>query len=156
MCGLSIDYFFFSSRRRHTRCAVVTGVQTCALPISRRTAKPLLTVLFVATAFAAHYIGSFKVYLDPDMIRNVLETDPREAGELIGPGLVLPLLGLAVLPVAVLWRLRLRRRPLLRALWIRPAFLVAMLVLAAGGALSAFPARKGVGVGKSVSVRVNT
>src|SRR3546814_5382954 len=26
-------YFFFSSRRRHTRCALVTGVQTCALPI---------------------------------------------------------------------------------------------------------------------------
>src|SRR3546814_14129345 len=28
-------YFFFSSRRRHTRCALVTGVQTCALPIYR-------------------------------------------------------------------------------------------------------------------------
>src|SRR3546814_11021573 len=28
--------FFFSSRRRHTRCALVTGVQTCALPICRR------------------------------------------------------------------------------------------------------------------------
>src|SRR3546814_6632099 len=27
--------FFFSSRRRHTRCALVTGVQTCALPISQ-------------------------------------------------------------------------------------------------------------------------
>src|SRR3546814_13835707 len=27
-------YFFFSSRRRHTSCALVTGVQTCALPIS--------------------------------------------------------------------------------------------------------------------------
>src|SRR3546814_1818309 len=27
--------FFFSSRRRHTRCVLVTGVQTCALPISR-------------------------------------------------------------------------------------------------------------------------
>src|SRR3546814_13041525 len=26
--------FYFSSRRRHTRCALVTGVQTCALPIS--------------------------------------------------------------------------------------------------------------------------
>src|SRR3546814_7448694 len=26
--------FFVSSRRRHTRCALVTGVQTCALPIS--------------------------------------------------------------------------------------------------------------------------
>src|SRR3546814_15835094 len=28
--------FFFSSRRRHTRCALVTGVQTCALPIFYR------------------------------------------------------------------------------------------------------------------------
>src|SRR3546814_8024952 len=28
-----VVYFFFSSRRRHTGCALVTGVQTCALPI---------------------------------------------------------------------------------------------------------------------------
>src|SRR3546814_4241037 len=32
--------FFFSSRRRHTRCALVTGVQTCALPILRRHGLP--------------------------------------------------------------------------------------------------------------------
>src|SRR3546814_19269791 len=31
-------YLFFSSRRRHTRCALVTGVQTCALPICRAAA----------------------------------------------------------------------------------------------------------------------
>src|SRR3546814_3013599 len=30
---LVLFLFFFSSRRRHTRCALVTGVQTCALPI---------------------------------------------------------------------------------------------------------------------------
>src|SRR3546814_13524973 len=30
---LYVCVFFFSSRRRHTRCALVTGVQTCALPI---------------------------------------------------------------------------------------------------------------------------
>src|SRR3546814_5859058 len=37
MCDLHVVRFgfcvFFSSRRRHTRCALVTGVQTCALPI---------------------------------------------------------------------------------------------------------------------------
>src|SRR3546814_8673040 len=38
MCFVRIAFvvfvlFFFSSRRRHTRCALVTGVQTCALPI---------------------------------------------------------------------------------------------------------------------------
>src|SRR3546814_4997421 len=32
MCYFS--FFFFSSRRRDTRCALVTGVQTCSLPIS--------------------------------------------------------------------------------------------------------------------------
>src|SRR3546814_7562393 len=31
-------FFFFSSRSRHTRCALVTGVQTCALPISAESA----------------------------------------------------------------------------------------------------------------------
>src|SRR3546814_20991247 len=33
---------FFSSRRRHTRCELVTGVQTCALPISAVEENPLL------------------------------------------------------------------------------------------------------------------
>src|SRR3546814_1843303 len=33
LCTIYIYWFFFSSRRRHTRCALVTGVQTCALPI---------------------------------------------------------------------------------------------------------------------------
>src|SRR3546814_9792181 len=34
-----MSFFFFSSRRRHTRCALVTGVQTCALPIYEITAR---------------------------------------------------------------------------------------------------------------------
>src|SRR3546814_1388393 len=36
VCRVSVWYcFVFSSRRRHTSCALVTGVQTCALPISQ-------------------------------------------------------------------------------------------------------------------------
>src|SRR3546814_9575552 len=37
--------FFFSSRRRHTRCALVTGVQTCALPIFPRSSATVAEVL---------------------------------------------------------------------------------------------------------------
>src|SRR3546814_10714343 len=55
--------FFFSSRRRHTRCALVTGVQTCALPLwSMRTfvfgvgAAELLASGFVI-GVALHLIG---------------------------------------------------------------------------------------------------
>src|SRR3546814_7945722 len=48
LCCLSVLFaafcvFFFSSRRRHTRCALVTGVQTCALPISVRGGWPAET-----------------------------------------------------------------------------------------------------------------
>src|SRR3546814_9365196 len=35
MVKIGLLWCFFSSRRRHTRCALVTGVQTCALPIAR-------------------------------------------------------------------------------------------------------------------------
>src|SRR3546814_16577399 len=43
--------FFFSSRRRHTSCALVTGVQTCALPIS--TGANQMTQTFPATSATA-------------------------------------------------------------------------------------------------------
>src|SRR3546814_8001892 len=33
VCFVCLCFFFFSSRRRHTICALVTGVQTCSLPI---------------------------------------------------------------------------------------------------------------------------
>src|SRR3546814_8774983 len=36
-----IVLLFVSSRRRHTRCALVTGVQTCALPISGLSSRPM-------------------------------------------------------------------------------------------------------------------
>src|SRR3546814_2839624 len=50
-----LSYFFFSSRRRHTRCALVTGVQTCALPILliEGQAKRPLTLAVCATGFDA-------------------------------------------------------------------------------------------------------
>src|SRR3546814_8138878 len=48
---LSVVFCFFSSIRRHTRCALVTGVQTCALPISVYEGRVLLTGV-VGTEFS--------------------------------------------------------------------------------------------------------
>src|SRR3546814_20720103 len=45
--------FFFSSRRRHTRCALVTGVHTCALPISRHTGTPAPLASLLSEALSA-------------------------------------------------------------------------------------------------------
>src|SRR3546814_20951363 len=53
--------FFFSSRRRHTRCALVTGVQTCALPIfeaPKPAAEPPKPAATAGVGFAVQ-IGAF-------------------------------------------------------------------------------------------------
>src|SRR3546814_4204792 len=61
-CSFLGYHFFFSSRRRQTRCALVTGVQTCALPICVRALTRLasgasLAVLAVAPAWAQDAAG---------------------------------------------------------------------------------------------------
>lgn len=118
----------------------ITALQAflLGLVLTRWTAKPLLTLLFAVTAFSAYYMRAYNVYLDTDMIRNVLHTDPREARELFVTGMILPLLLLAVLPIAVLWRLRIRQRTWPRATLIRLAFLVAMLLSAFAAAALSF------------------
>src|SRR3546814_7198046 len=60
---MCIIFFFFASRRRHTRCALVTGVQTCALPISalaylnyKRLPTGMSAALPSATSTAYNYV----------------------------------------------------------------------------------------------------
>ncbi|MGB3392296.1 MAG: phosphoethanolamine--lipid A transferase [Stenotrophomonas sp.] len=119
---------------------LLTGVHAFlfGLLLWRWNAKLLLTLLLVATAFAAHYMNSFNVYLDADMLRNVLATDHKESRELMTPALLLPLLGYAVLPCLLLWRLRLRKRSWGRALLWRALFLLGVAVATTAGALVSF------------------
>src|SRR3546814_19025024 len=55
----SVGCFFFSSRRRHTRCALVTGVQTCALPISHTGAHKINSA--IGQALLAARMGKKRV-----------------------------------------------------------------------------------------------
>ena len=102
------------------------------LVVNRWTAKPLLTVLLLVTALASHYMSAYGVYLDADMLRNVLHTDSKESSELLSLRLLIPLL-LTMLPVSLLWRVRLEQRDWKRALGMRAAFLLAVLLVGAGG-----------------------
>src|SRR6059058_6445584 len=54
--------FFFSSRRRHTRCRYVTGVQTCALPIwgQRKGGSPTAARKSLFARFHAAFEHSFE------------------------------------------------------------------------------------------------
>src|SRR3546814_2041589 len=86
MYSLLLCVFFFSSRRRHTRCALVTGVQTCALPISRAgTALGLFAVPFDIVAGRPPYrlaTGVEKAKPHHDIIgvgaKRMTRADPRQ------------------------------------------------------------------------------
>lgn len=118
---------------------VVTALHAFLLGLAanRWIAKPLISVLLLVTAVAAHYMHAYGVYLDADMMRNVLQTDSRESAELLSAGLVLPIAS-ALVPVALIWRVRIRRRRWGRALGIRAAFLCGLLLAGAAGALLSF------------------
>ncbi len=118
---------------------VVTALHCFLLGLvgNRWLLKPLLGVLLVVTALASHFMAVYGIYLDADMLRNVLHTDRAESMELVTPGLLLPL-GLSVLPLVLLWRVRLKRRPWVRALGLRLAFLVAAAAVGTAGAMLAF------------------
>src|SRR3546814_8457060 len=64
--------FFFSSRRRHTRCALVTGVQTCALPIFAIAMCPVDRLAEVVDCPALAGFASDRWFADRDAIKAVL------------------------------------------------------------------------------------
>jgi lipid A ethanolaminephosphotransferase len=115
---------------------VVTALHALllGLVINRWIAKPLLTVLLLVTAVASHYMSAYGVYLDADMLRNVLHTDSKESSELLSPRLLIPL-AWSVVPIALLWRVRLRKRSGSRAVVVRVAFLLATALVAVCGVM---------------------
>jgi len=113
-------------------------VLVLALLANRWTVKPLVALLFVATAFASFYMQHYGVYLDPSMLRNVLRTDVREAGELLGWSLLPHLLLHAVLPLVVLWRIEVVQWRWKRSLVMRAGLIVAALGLLVGSVLASF------------------
>src|SRR3546814_11514987 len=66
-------FFFFSSRRRHTRCALVTGVQTCALPICQlkrhySRMEDAVTALRAFNRFHTRFVGALDAhYMQTDL-----------------------------------------------------------------------------------------
>ncbi len=118
---------------------IITAVHALLLGllVHRRYARPLLAALILVTAVATYYMGSYGVYLDSDMLRNVLHTDRKESGELLSWRLLVPIL-FASLPIALLWRVQLRERPWRRALAVRAGFLAILALAFTGAAMLSF------------------
>ncbi|MDR2240321.1 MAG: phosphoethanolamine--lipid A transferase [Zoogloeaceae bacterium] len=102
------------------------------LVVNRWTVKPLLMLLAATTAAAVYFMQAYGVYLSPTMLRNLVETDIREAGELLQTGM-LPYALCAALAIWLLSRVGIRKTRWPRAALIRAACLLAAAALTAAG-----------------------
>jgi len=107
------------------------------LLVWRWNAKVVVSTLLMLTMLASHYMGRYHIYLDADMLRNVLATDRRESSELLTASLAGPLL-LGLVPTLAVWRLQLTDRRWTGALSWRAGFLLLAAGVAVGGALLSF------------------
>jgi len=118
--------------------AVLAALLFCAnvglltLTAWSRWAKPLWVLVAAIAAVVQHYMLTYRVVMDPGMLANAMATDAGEVRDLLSVSMLLQLL-LVAGPVAwFLWRVPMRRVPMLGQLWRNAALLLAMAVLAAG------------------------
>ena len=95
---------------------------------SRPLIRPVLSALVFVSILASYNMRHYGVIIDPSMVRNVFQTDWREASELLTPSLLF-YAGLATLPVAAIWLVRLRTRSRRAALVARAGSLLVALVV---------------------------
>lgn len=85
---------------------LVSGVLAALLSLVawRFSIKPVAALFLISAAAGAHFMGTYGVVIDDTMITNVLQTDVREARDLLSLRMLVTLLLLAGPPLLWLWR----------------------------------------------------
>jgi lipid A ethanolaminephosphotransferase len=99
------------------------------LVMNRWTVKPLLILLFLSSASAVYFMNKYHIYLDAAMLRNLIETDTKEAADLVHLDLVVALFLLGVIPSILVYRANIILLPLKRAILIRMLSLIVLLIV---------------------------
>lgn len=112
--------------------AVVLIFNACLTLFSfRYVMKPVLIALLLATSAASYFTNEYGVVIDKSMVQNMMETDVREAGELLSWNLAATIAFLGVLPSLAVARLRVRFPQGTRGLALKAGTATASLAVAA-------------------------
>ncbi|MEO8388789.1 MAG: phosphoethanolamine--lipid A transferase [Polaromonas sp.] len=93
------------------------------------TLKPAITVFLLSAAFGAYFMMTYGVVIDKTMMVNTLQTDVRETRDLLNWRLLATVLVLAILPMVLLWRQKVRRENAARQVLANAATLTGACVL---------------------------
>ncbi len=109
---------------------VFSGV--LALVNFRRLFKPVLITLLMLSSMTAYFMSQYGIVVDASMVQNVMETDAREAGELLSWRLLQFVVLFGLIPSWLVWRLPVRYGPLRREMLVNGGVVAASLLLATG------------------------
>ncbi len=93
--------------------------------------RVVVAILLPVTAAASYVMHEYGIIIDHHMVRNVIETNSREAGDLMTTTLLLCVVGLGIVPAVVLWNLPWVERPLKNDIKLRVKIAAASMALAA-------------------------
>ncbi|MDR2129057.1 MAG: DUF1705 domain-containing protein [Burkholderiaceae bacterium] len=95
------------------------------------TFKPVAILLLLISSGANFFMFRYKIYIDADMVRNVMETNAGETFDLITPEFALWVLFGGILPATAVWRARIFYQPFWRMLAMRTVRIFGALLLLA-------------------------
>ena len=100
--------------------------------------KPAAVALLVVSAGADYVMGRYGISIDSDMIRNVFETDLREASDFVTTGMFLHVLAFGIVPAALVAVAKIKYLPFLKELRRRAAIVLAALCAAAALGMASY------------------
>lgn len=108
---------------------VVIALSLCLLCFGWTT-KPILILFILIASFSAYYMNSFDIVIDKHMIRNVIDTNLKEAADLFTTKLLIYALVLGLIPSMWIYRQKTVKTKLLKAFYNRVLFIILLLLLA--------------------------
>ncbi|SNB47341.1 phosphoethanolamine transferase [Geobacter sp. DSM 9736] len=100
--------------------------------------KPLMIIVLLTAAVVSYFMSSYGVIIDKQMIQNILETDTREASELLTWSLLKHTVLMGLVPVVLVIRTRVIYHPWRREILLRGGVIVVSCLLLGAGILANF------------------
>lgn len=119
---------------------IITSTLTAVLSFLnwRGWLKPVLSVFFLSAASGAYFMVSYGIVIDSTMITNVVQTDTKEALDLLNWRMLISLLVLGILPCWVLWKTPLQMLRFRQQIWSNTLTAVVSVVVIVAALLAIF------------------
>ena len=119
---------------------IITGALTALLSLLSwgKLLKPVLTIFFLSAASGAYFMMSYGIVIDSTMITNVVQTDTKEAFDLLNWRMLVSLLIFGILPCWVLWKTPIKHLRLSQQLLVNTLMAVISVAIIVASLLAVF------------------